>query len=561
MSMKLGVQLVTLLLACAGFFRPALAQDSSSAAATQGAGALVSTAWLRQQLASAEPPLLLDAQFPPMYAQGHIPGAVPVDVMSVFARNTDPTQLQQRLQSWGVNGGNRRIVVYDQGASFQAPRVLYELHYAGVPLANLALLDGGLAKWQAEGGAATKDASPAPTRGNFRVTQLREDVRVRLNDFLAASGDPARHSLVEALEPTYHFGENRFFDRAGHVPNAVMWQNADFFNADKTFKSPAEIRRMADYLGIKPEQEVLTHCGGGGAAAVPWFALKAMLGYPRVKLYRESQFEWLQDERQLPFWTYDAPQISRDATWLSGWNNSMLRAFGFTRLNVIDVRGDAAYLLGHVPFALPIGAETFSRHARDPLALAALLGPAGVNPAHEVVIVSAGGVSPDAALAFALLENLGHKRVSILMESMDEWGLRGHTLAKAPTIVGAPKSAQDLAVPPARYAAQPQGLVLREAKAASPGAYPIVYLAAGAKAPAAPPAGAPAGAIVHVPHVQLLNADGTPKAAKDLWSQLSKAGVPRYARIVCIGESAGEAAVAYYVLRLMGYPDVRVLLA
>ncbi|HMA54233.1 MAG TPA: hypothetical protein VKT17_07200, partial [Acidobacteriota bacterium] len=65
--------------------------------------------------------------------------------------------------------------------------------------------------------------------------------------------------------------------------------------------------------------------------------------------------------------------------------------------------------------------------------------------------------------------------------------------------------------------------------------------------------------IVHVPYADLLNADGTPKAAKEIWSILTKAGVPRYAEIVCFSEDPGEAAVDYYIFKLMGYPDIKVL--
>ena len=56
---------------------------------------------------------------------------------------------------------------------------------------------------------------------------------------------------------------------------------------------------MLGYLGIKPEQQVYTHCGGGIAASVPFFAAKFMLDYPKVKLYKESQLEWLRDDRGL----------------------------------------------------------------------------------------------------------------------------------------------------------------------------------------------------------------------------------------------------------------------
>ena len=90
---------------------------------------------------------------------------------------------------------------------------------------------------------------------------------------------------------------------------------------------------------------------------------------------------------------------------------------------------------------------------------------------------------------------------------------------------------------------------------ASGPAYPRVYVAAGAK----PPAGVADGKLVHLPYQQLLNSDGTPKAAKDLFSVLDKAGVPRYAEVVCIADDPGEAAVVYFVLKLMGWPDVKVL--
>jgi 3-mercaptopyruvate sulfurtransferase SseA len=69
----------------------------------------------------------------------------------------------------------------------------------------------------------------------------------------------------------------------------------------------------------------------------------------------------------------------------------------------------------------------------------------------------------------------------------------------------------------------------------------------------------PEGKVIHVPYTELVNANGTPKAAKDIWAALTKAGVPRYAEIVSISDDPGEAAASYFVLKLMGYPDVKVL--
>ena len=327
----------------------------------------------------------------------------------------------------------------------------------------------------------------------------------------------------------------------------------DFYNADKTFKSPDEIRRLVRYLGIKPEQVVHSHCGGGVAAAVPWFALQFLVEHPKVKLYLESQREWLRDDRGLPYWTYGETHIQRESAWLNGWNAPMLRAFGVAQVNIVDVRGAEQYALGHVPYALNLPADTFRDHLGRPESLAPLLGAAGVNPAHEVVVMAESGLTPGAALAFLAFEQLGHK-VSVLMDSVDEWGLRGFALTKQATVVGTPTSAKDITVPPAKYAAKPGREVLIRDPKATRGEYAKVFVASGK----APPARKPEGKVVQLAYTELLNADGTPKAAKELWKIISQAGVPRHAELVFFADDPAEAAVNYYMFRLMGWPDIKV---
>ncbi|HJV67726.1 rhodanese-like domain-containing protein [Ideonella sp.] len=511
---------------------------------------LVDAAWLQQHQADV---LVLDASVTPQHRAGHIPGAVSADLYRYGPNEPTRAAMEQRLQSWGVSPG-RRIVVYDQGADMMAARLFYDLYYNGVPADDLFVLDGGLAGWRAHGGAVTQEPTPAPAPGSYRITAVREEVRSRLPEFLVASGDPGANALVEALEPNSHFGATKFFDRAGHVPNAILLPHADFFNADKTFKSADEIRRLARYVGIRPDQVVHSHCGGGVAAAVPWFALRFIAEQPKVKLYLESQREWLRDERGLPLWTYDAPQLERAPAWLAGWNAPMLRMFGAAQMNLIDVRSPEKYAQGHVPFALNIGADTFRAHLGRPEELAALLGPAGVNPAYEVVVMAESGLTPGAALAFLAFEQLGHQKVSVLMDSVDEWGLRGSELTRQATAVGAPKSPKDIAVPAATYAARPRtGLIVADPKGTR-GEYPKVFVASGKAVPAL----LPEGPVVRLPYTELLKADGTPRPAAELWTIMSKAGVPRYAEIVLFADDAAEAAVNYYVFRLMGWPDVKV---
>jgi len=516
-------------------------------------GRLVSPAWLEQQL-QAQAVLLLDASMPPQHAAGHIAGAVNAPAFATGGREIPVAAMERMLRAWGVSAG-RRIVVYDEGGSWMATRLVHDLTYHGVPLEDIHLLDGGLHRWKAAGKPVTKEPTPAPAAGNFRITRVQEEARVRLNEIIAASGDPARHAIVDALEPPYFYGGAKFFDRGGHIPTARLWPSSDFFNTDKTFKSADEIGRMLAHHGITPAQTVHVYCGGGGAAAVPVFALRVLLGRDKVKLYNESQREWLADERGLPLWTYPAPSLLRRAAWLEAWASPMLRMFGMSSISVVDVRPPEAYRLGHVPYALSLPAATFRAHVNQPDRLAELLGAAGVNMEHEAVVVGDRGLTPDVALAGWMLERLGQKKVAVLAEGFDEWALGGMSVAKEPTVVGAPRSPQDRAVPATAYAYRPRAAAAPAAGAA----YPLVYIAAGRQTPARAPAGAPEGAkLVHLPHTELLDAVGSPKPAKDLWTLLAKAGVPRYAQLVTFADDMGEAALSYLVLKLMGFVDVKV---
>jgi 3-mercaptopyruvate sulfurtransferase SseA len=524
-----------------------------AALAADGAeGRLVGPQWLTSHPNRSEL-LLLDASMPQQYAAGHIPGAVNASAFFIAGRDLPPPVIERQLQSWGVSAG-RKIVVYDEGGSWMAARLFWDLYYHGFPLADLYLLDGGLHRWKAAGQPATRDATPAPAAGTFRVTRVLDGERVRLNEFLTATGDPARHAVIDALEPPYYYGGAKYFDRAGHIPNALLWPSSDFFDPlTKAFRSPDEIRRMLAHLGIQPDQTVHVYCGGGGAAAVPVFALRFLLGRDKVKLYNESQREWLQDERDLPLWTHATPNRLRRAAWLEGWGGAMMRMVGLSNLSVVDLRPPEVYAKGHVPFALNIPADTFRTHVQQPAKLAELLGAAGVNPQHEAVLVADGGLHPATALAMWLLERAGQRRVSLLADSFDDWVFSGLAVAKEPTVVGARKTPQDLVVPVVSY---PH----RAPVAGKASVYPRVYLASGRQAPALLPVADGSSKLIHLPYTELLEPGGSPKAAKDLWSVLAKAGVPRYAEIVTVADDAGEAAVSWFVLKLMGFADVKVWL-
>lgn len=506
-------------------------------------GNLVTAQWLKQHLNDSNL-LLLDASPVPVYAVNHIPGAVSVNIFALYGREeASLADTEKLLQSWGVSPG-KRIVMYDQGGSMMATRVFFSLYSHGFPAEDLLILDGGFFQWQQRGLPLTKESTPVAKLGAFQIQRQNKEDKAELPEVLTASGDPTHNVLLDALDPDWYFGEVLALTKPGHIPHGILLPNADFYNSDRTFKSPEEITRMLAYFHVRPEQQIYTYCGGGVAASVPWFALKFILNYPAVKLYTGSELDWLSDERELPYWTYDAPFLMRESNWLQFWSGQMPRAVGIAHVSIVDVRPGEAFRQGHVPFASNVPREVFQSSTTNPGKLAETLGQAGVNASDEAIVISGAGLTPDAALAFVVLEKLGQKRVSVLMDSMDEWAHRGFSVTKEATAAGSSTYRGDLR----------QDILIADANSTR-GVYPKVFIASGKDVPEK----APDGTVIHVAYTDLLNSDGTPKPARDIWKTLVKAGVPRYAELVCIADDPGEAAVNYFVLKLMGYPDVKLL--
>jgi 3-mercaptopyruvate sulfurtransferase SseA len=538
---------LTAIAGCILFAPPSGAADGVS-------GNLVNVSWLEKNLQNTNL-LILDASPAQNYREGHIPGAINVDMLAYGRPEISAAEMEKTLRSWGVSLG-KTVVMYDQGGNMMATRIFYSLEYYGFPAKDMFVLDGGSYKWQSAGLPVTKESAPAPKPGTFTIAKLNRDAKAELPEVLAATGDTANTALVEALGADWHYGQVAPFNRAGHIPNGILLPSTDFYNADKTFKSPEEIRKMLAYFDIRPEQRIYTYCGGGIAASVPYFALKFILNYPSVKLYEASELGWLGDERDLPYWTYDAPYLMRDSAWLQFWGGGMLRMFGAPRVIVVDVRPKALYDQGHMPYAVNIPAEGFEDNLSNPRKMVEILSQAGVDPALEAVVVSGTGLTKETALAYAVLMRLKQNKVSIFMDSMEKAAKAGFALTKNATIVGQPKSPTDLAIPSVTYPLAVRRNIITQ-DLSTPGVYPRVFIASGKNLPTQ----AQDGKVIHLPYTELVNADGSPKAAKDIWKTLTKAGVPRYAQLVFVSDDTGEAALNYLIFKLMGFPDLRILVS
>jgi 3-mercaptopyruvate sulfurtransferase SseA len=233
----------------------------------------------------------------------------------------------------------------------------------------------------------------------------------------------------------------------------------------------------------------------------------------------------------------------------------MLKAFGLSRVSIVDVRPADVFKLGHVPLAVNVPAEVFKSHRHSPEKLAALLGEAGVDRSYEAVVVSEGGLNEDSALAFLMLETLGQQKVSVFMDSIERWAELGLEVARPAVTAGPGRVPEKPSAQAMPYAANLRGDRLVADAKSTGSLYPRVYVASGQQLPAT----TPEGRVLHLPYAQFLNADGAPKPAKDIWNTLAKAGVPRYAEVVLVADSLGEAALNYVIFRLMGFPDVKVM--
>lgn len=263
---------------------------------------LVSTDWLAGALGSdglavidASAHLPSAGRDPALeFAQDHIPGARYLDMPSLkdeasCVPNAIPTraQLEERMRSLGVNAGDR-IVLYDDSMVKTAARAWFMLRHHGYD--NVAILDGGLAKWKTEGRPLESGAGE-PERGNFTLTETRANVRSKAD--VLRNIESCSEQLVDARDRGRFSGEIEDTVHnlpSGHIPGSCNLFFGDLFGPDGTFIAPEAIERAFRDAGIDPDAPVLTTCGSGVTASVLLFAL-ALTGRDGA-LYDGSWSEW-----------------------------------------------------------------------------------------------------------------------------------------------------------------------------------------------------------------------------------------------------------------------------
>lgn len=230
------------------------------------------------------------------YARQHIPSAVFLDIEAISDHaNPLPHMLPSDRDFAGAMsalglGDDHRIVVYDMAGFNSAPRVWWMLRVFGHK--NVALLDGGLPKWLAEGRPVTRQV-PKPRPARFTAQLDRSRVRDKAQ--LMANLGEAREQVLDARAAGRFAGtatEPRPGLRAGHIPGSRNLPYDLLADAKtKTLLPATQIEKRFRDAGVTRDKPVVTSCGSGVTACALAFGLH-LIGWPEAAVYDGSWSEW-----------------------------------------------------------------------------------------------------------------------------------------------------------------------------------------------------------------------------------------------------------------------------
>ncbi len=227
------------------------------------------------------------------YAEGHIPGAVFLDLDEDLAGPVgpgrhplpDPAVFASTLASNGI-GNRHHVVAYDQGPGSIAARLWWMLRSFGHE--QVSVLDGGFHHWIGSGLPAEagpeRAAAPAvfEVRADATHTIDRDSLRARLGAV----------QVIDARPPARYRGEDESVDPvAGHIPTSISAPTDGNVRADGTFKTPEDLAARFAGLGIDPAAPVVSSCGSGVTACHNILALH-LAGFPEAILYPGSWSDW-----------------------------------------------------------------------------------------------------------------------------------------------------------------------------------------------------------------------------------------------------------------------------
>lgn len=261
--------------------------------------ALVSTAWVDEHKGSGGLVIIECDEDILLYSTGHIPGAIKLDwhtelndpVTRDYIQGKDLAKL---LSAKGVSRDDT-LVIYGDKSNWWATYAFWVLKLFGHE--DIRIMDGGRAKWVAEGRELTKEDTVRAATEYPVVDRDDSSIRAFKEDVFAHFGNP----LIDVRSPQEYSGERTHMPdypdegalRGGHIPTAASVPWAKAVREDQTFKSIDELNQIYRMdAGISDSSDVIAYCRIGERSSHTWFVLKYLLGIPKVRNYDGSWTEW-----------------------------------------------------------------------------------------------------------------------------------------------------------------------------------------------------------------------------------------------------------------------------
>jgi len=263
--------------------------------------ALVSTDWVESHRNDPKVRIVETDEDPLLYHQGHIPGAVEIGwhlhLQDQLKRDyIDASRFEALCSAAGI-ANDTTVVFYGDNSNWWACYALWAFKLFGH--ADCRIMDGGYALWRSQGRPMTTEPTKVvPT--TYKVEKADEKaLRAFRDDVLAHA--KAGKGMIDVRSPDEYTGKKLHMDgypnegalRGGHIPGArsVPWKRA--INEDGTFKTADELKALYEgEVGLKSTDDVIAYCRIGERSSHTWFALKYLLGYPKVRNYDGSWTEW-----------------------------------------------------------------------------------------------------------------------------------------------------------------------------------------------------------------------------------------------------------------------------
>ena len=264
---------------------------------------LVSTQWLTEHLDDPNLRILDASWYLPNdprdpnseYTDGHIPGARFFDIDAISDSASDlphmlppPEKFVSKCRALGIGDGHQ-IVVYHGAGLFSAARVWWMFRLMGK--FDVAVLDGGLPKWRAEGRKITADTGK---QGDRHLTVAPDLSLVRSMSDVSQASQTGSHEILDARSNGRFTGSEadpRPGMQSGHIPGSKNVPYNTLLNPDGTLKSPEDTVGAFRDAGVDLSKPVITTCGSGITAAILFLAL-TRIGKTDLGLYDGSWSEW-----------------------------------------------------------------------------------------------------------------------------------------------------------------------------------------------------------------------------------------------------------------------------